>query len=294
MQMRFIFPAAAFMLLTGFGAARAADGVVEINQARALAGGVTASDDPGFPVTIDAPGSYVLTGPLEVASSTPGIQITANRVDLDLRGFTIEHSGTGTADLVTSAESGFHNVREVTIRNGTLLSAGNRGIFLGNFGNVIEVNVLGSGGHGIEISANALIRDSKIRFSAEGGIRAQSGARIIGNEVFGNGDSGISVQGTARVFRNVVNNNGGHGILANAPGFRIADNTVRANDISGISGQTDGLVVSNVARQNAIFGLDLGPGTGYRDNLLIGNQTDTVDEGIETGTNICDGDTVCP
>ena len=41
--------------------ALASDGVIEINQAKALAGGVTAFDGPGFPVTVTAPGSYILT-----------------------------------------------------------------------------------------------------------------------------------------------------------------------------------------------------------------------------------------
>ena len=42
----------------------AVDGVIEINQARALAGGVLGDairDPPGFPVTIDRSGSYRLT-----------------------------------------------------------------------------------------------------------------------------------------------------------------------------------------------------------------------------------------
>ena len=55
------------------GQALAVDGVIEINQARALAGGVTAGDSAGFPVTLSASGSYRLTGNLTVPSSTSGI-----------------------------------------------------------------------------------------------------------------------------------------------------------------------------------------------------------------------------
>ena len=39
------------------GQAYAVDGVIEINQARALAGGVTPGDTAGFPVTISVSGS---------------------------------------------------------------------------------------------------------------------------------------------------------------------------------------------------------------------------------------------
>ena len=52
-------------LLMTTSAAFAGDGVIEINAAAAAAGGVTATDTPGYPVTIDAPGSYRLTGNLK-------------------------------------------------------------------------------------------------------------------------------------------------------------------------------------------------------------------------------------
>ncbi|MEZ4352198.1 MAG: hypothetical protein R3F16_00865 [Myxococcota bacterium] len=69
--------------------ADASDGVIEINQTTALAGGVTSSDEPGFPVTLDAPGSYRLTGNLDVPNGTDGIEILASSVTLDLGGFRI-------------------------------------------------------------------------------------------------------------------------------------------------------------------------------------------------------------
>ena len=60
----------------------AVDGVIEINTAKALAGGVTTGDTPGFPVTISESGSYRLTGNLTVSggdpSTTSGIVVTAS------------------------------------------------------------------------------------------------------------------------------------------------------------------------------------------------------------------------
>src|SRR5436190_8539455 len=79
--------------------ARAVDGVIEINQKAALAGGVTAGDAPGFPVTIDASGSYRLTGNLSVDHKTTAIQVTAAAADveIDLNGFSILGPTTCTA-----------------------------------------------------------------------------------------------------------------------------------------------------------------------------------------------------
>src|SRR5438270_1570559 len=68
----------------------AVDGVVLIDQNRALAGNVTPGDAPGFPVTISVPGSYRLSGNLMVPDAhTSAISITADHVTIDLNGFSI-------------------------------------------------------------------------------------------------------------------------------------------------------------------------------------------------------------
>src|SRR2546421_12802591 len=68
----------------------ATDGVIEINQARALAGSVTPGDAAGFPVYISVSGSYRLTSNLTVPNeNTDGIDIGASEVTIDLNGFSI-------------------------------------------------------------------------------------------------------------------------------------------------------------------------------------------------------------
>src|SRR5947199_6672479 len=68
----------------------AVDGVVLIDQNRALAGGVTPGDAPGFPVTISLAGSYRLSGNLTVPNAnTTAISITSDNVTIDLNGFSI-------------------------------------------------------------------------------------------------------------------------------------------------------------------------------------------------------------
>ena len=47
----------------------AVDGVIEINDARARAGQVTPGDNAGYPVVINEPGSYRLTGNLELRTN---------------------------------------------------------------------------------------------------------------------------------------------------------------------------------------------------------------------------------
>jgi hypothetical protein len=67
----------------------AVDGVILIDQNKALAGNVTPGDGAGYPVILSLSGSYRLSGNLTVPVSATGIQITADGVSLDLNGFSI-------------------------------------------------------------------------------------------------------------------------------------------------------------------------------------------------------------
>ncbi len=99
----YLLPLNALLLLALAGPALAVDGVLEINQTAALAGGITEGvqcvDGPGFPVTLCTPGSYILTSDLVVPASTSGIVLVADDVSLDLNGFSI----TGPASCNTSS-----------------------------------------------------------------------------------------------------------------------------------------------------------------------------------------------
>jgi hypothetical protein len=81
--------AAAVILLAGNNSAYAVDGVVLIDQAKAMAGNVTPGDAPGFPITISLSGSYRLSGNVTVPSTEVGFSITAINVTIDLNGFSL-------------------------------------------------------------------------------------------------------------------------------------------------------------------------------------------------------------
>jgi hypothetical protein len=65
------------------------DGVILIDQNKALAGNVTLGDTPGFPVSITQSGSYRLDSNLLAPAGANGIEITASNVTIDLNGFSI-------------------------------------------------------------------------------------------------------------------------------------------------------------------------------------------------------------
>jgi hypothetical protein len=116
MKLRYLLTAAlaAFALVPLTAAA--VDGVILIDQNKALAGSVTPGDAPGFPVTITRPGSYRLSGNLTLPASANGIAITSDGVFLDLNGFTI--TGLGGATNGITDENVAHS--QITVRNGRI------------------------------------------------------------------------------------------------------------------------------------------------------------------------------
>jgi len=258
--------------------APAVDGVVEINQARALAGGVTAGDAAGFPVTIAAAGSYRLTGNLDVTGqATPedvtAIEITADSVSLDLNGFSILGPADCTGAPVQScsgAGSGFgvhcDGPDDVEVRNGVVHGMGFRGVSVtGRSARVLGVRTSHNGSSGIAVSCyGGSVVDSVARQNGGAGITVGAGVEracdVRDNEAYGNAGAGFDVNAPAGVLRgNNASTNGGDG-------FRFAVGasrwTIRAN--SAVENTLDGFHVicpsnlhGNVAGFNGGLAYDL-------------------------------------
>jgi hypothetical protein len=128
----------AALLATVAEPALAGDGVLEINQACVtLPGGCFAGDSSGFPVTLSQSGSYILTSDLQLPdTNTSGIQITADRVSLDMRGFGIRAPGTCVLTCPVSSctgglGKGIYTLgaggRTIAIKNGEIRGMGSHG-----------------------------------------------------------------------------------------------------------------------------------------------------------------------
>jgi hypothetical protein len=220
------------LAMTAAGPALAVDGVIEINQSRALAGSVTAGDFAGFPVQLNSPGSYRLTSNLNVSANYDGIQVNADDVTLDLNGFTITGGGGLSADGISIASH-----KNVELRNGTVRGFTRTGVFTNLFTQYV---------------------------------------RVIGVTAIGNVIAGIDLQGEGNIIDGCT-------ALNNGSGMRVFDGS---------------LVINSVARGNASFGLSLIGGSGYRSNVLTGNNggdaNPQVSGGLQLGPNVCGTDLVCP
>lgn len=239
----------------------AGGGVVEINQAAALAGGVTASDAPGFPVTIDVPGSYVLTGDLVLPdANTTGLQVVADDVRIDLAGFSIR----GVVSCTLGAEStdcapvgagvGIDGQGELTrVRDGVVRGMGDDGIRVAASARVEGVALTDNGGDGLETGLFARVRDVLAQRNGDDGIDLGSSSRILESQAFTNDRFGIRAGTNVVVDRVQAASNQGGGILG-------TDLTVTASTVSGNPG----------------MGIVWGSAAILRGNLLVGNTSNGI------------------
>lgn len=256
-----------FVVFLGFlKYADAADGVIEINQARVVAGGITASDTPGFPATLDAAGHYVLTGQLTVPDEdTHGIEVTAANVMIDLNGFSISGPVTCFGEFVTCTPVGIGNgvlarlgVDRTVIRNGIVKGMGRSGILVRT----------GSSVEDIEVTNNRLV-----------GIEAQSFATLKGNIANVNGGDGINVGAFSIVNGNTANENGHDGISAGEKST-VSNNITVSNRHDGILAENGSQVTLNTSGRNGQDGIDVGPNSTVARNLVTRNGDDGIQAGV--------------
>lgn len=233
------------IFLTGFltcftGTAFAVDGVVLIDQARALAGNVTPGDAPGFPVTLTQPGSYRLSGNLTVPSQTDGIVIQSNEITIDLNGFRISAPAPATeADFAGITDKGV-TYRSILIRNGAMT----------NFGVVMFSS------HQVEVRE---MRISKAHFAIQ--VRGD-GAVISKNNVDGN-FIGLRIEGDDAIISDNIATRNYIGILSSTPfAALITGNNTSFNSHSGINVGCPSNVVGNMAANNGLHNIFLGPNPG--------------------------------
>ena len=227
----------------------AVDGVILIDQNKALAGNVTPGDAPGFPVSITRSGSYRLSSDLVVADAdTTAIDITgaAGRVTVDLNGFSIlgpvTCTGSSAGNPVTTClpvpsspsifgpGTGVRSLadRSLTIRNGTISGMGRHGIFISGapMARVEGVTVMGNGQYGI-FGGLATVVDNIVEGNLLDGIVFNQGL-VRGNNVRRNGGNGIAGTGIGGLISgNNIYRNGGHALksISNSPySFNNLDN----------------------------------------------------------------------
>lgn len=202
--------------------------VIAIDQARAEAGNVTPGDAAGFPITITQPGSYQLTGNLNLASpQVNAIEILADDVTIDLNGHTISAPMTCSGALSSWTCSVIgpqgHGILAVnhsysTVRNGHVRGF-RHGVYLQQQALVENLGVRHTWSSGIRVGSHGLVQGNTVSY-AHYGIEVGGGGTVRGNAIAAIGNSGVwSTQGSL-VLGNRIASVGGWGVLTSGGGVR--------------------------------------------------------------------------
>jgi len=214
---------------------RTIDGVVIITQADALAGGVTAGDTPGYPITISASGSYRLGGPLTVTTNqADGFVVTAPLVTLDFNRFALDGGGIGSNGVEGTQ-------RSLSVYQGTIRNFDETGIeSLSTELIVSDMRIADIGKHFVSVlgldGGRGIVRDSVFQTSFQDGVSCQSGGCLIQHNVVSDtfmAGIWIGTSPPAVVYENVVSRARLGGIYVSGDRAGLGRNTLVENTSGG-------------------------------------------------------------
>ena len=152
--------------------------------------------------------------------------------------------------------------------------------------------------HTFDVGGYASIRDNSVVANDLNGISAGTSSVVAGNAVGSSGLVGIEVGDGGVVSDNTVYGSGADGITAGT-GSTIRGNSVYDN---GSNSSHDGVhctlgcrVQDNAIRGGTGLGLRFDSNSsGYSGNTIGANARGTVENGRDTGGNVCGTSTTCP
>jgi hypothetical protein len=270
--------------------ALAVDGVVLINQDRALAGNVTPGDPPGFPVRITRSGSYRLSSNLTVPDpDTTAISVTVNDVTIDLNGFRIKGPTSCSGTPLTCSSPGVgrginaENRRNVAVTNGAIVGMGETAIVTGPEARIDRVAARSNGGQGVFAGPDSVVTNSTAARNGGSGIIASNGSTVTASTASENAQYGVFVGTGATVTASAARGNGIGGI-GSTSGAAIVASATTANASVGISAGSGSTLFANAASLNLKDGIRTGQGATVMANTASENAgTGDFDSGITAG-----------
>ncbi len=210
-------------------------------------------------------GSYYLTANFQVPSGLVGIEIAQSDVAIDLNGFTIAGLLNTSSDGI--AVSSVIARRNITIRNGSIVTCGGAGINLTS-------------------SSHNAVEHIHVRGNTGDGIRSGDCSRVIDCSALDNGGKGILTGQNAIVENCIAQGSGGNGIIGCVARF---------NTQNGITAFNYSMIIGNNCRSHTkAAGIQFaGPDNRVEDNNCIDNATGILatEGGNYIARNTCSGNT---
>lgn len=245
-------------------------------EPRIVISAVNTPGDSDSVYRITQPGSYYLTGNVDAPNDFAAIEVTTDNVTIDLNGFTVMRSASGTSNRsLIRFESNF--VQNTRVRNGTVQNAGLHGIELGTGARVEQVHIVEPGARGITAFAYCTVLDCRIDNPGTQGVNVQSSSVVQRTNVSSSGAEGIYCSGPVLVSDCAVAYAGDVGIHAQNQST-VERCTVTGGASWGISAALNSL--SQVFRNNTVY-MNAGGGIRvYHRARVEGNQCESTGSAV--------------
>ena len=256
---------------------------------------VNAVNTPGnlpnaYSFVISQPGSYYLTTNLVGVSGKNGIEITANNVTLDLKGFALQLQGGSPSPLGENGIDIPGAQTNITVRNGTISGWGFCDVSSASssMNLVLERLNVSDSFLGISIAAG-MVRDCNSQNTASGGIDVFVSGSVSGCSAQNNG-AGYGIQAVSgNVSGCTADNNNGNGIYVS--GGNVSGCTADNNNGTGIY-DWGGTVTGCSVQGNNGYGISVWPGSVVTGCNVKGNLSSGIyvmGSGSEIIGNTCNG-----
>jgi parallel beta-helix repeat protein len=244
---------------------------------------------------ITQPGSYYLTGNINVATAQSAIEIASSNVTLDLGGFAIIGGDVGINGV--NVPDGM--LRAVAIRNGTVSGFTASGVYaafatsvslrdltvtacqvgarIGGNARIKDCTFVENAGAGMIMTADGTVESSVFNDNGTYGLSGQNGITVRGSTFNDNVDRGLSLLFNSLVVDCVAKNNESHGFWLQGGGV-ISNCQASSNTGAGIYLNGEGSAVNNTVHTNGRGIVAAGSASRIDSNHVTFNTT----SGIQT------------
>jgi parallel beta-helix repeat protein len=290
--------ALAALLLLGIGA---------ISPAAHAAGTISAC-----PTTITSAGKWTVTTNITAKAGVNCITVAADRVVIDLQGYTVTGSGFSSGVISDGARNniivangtiiGFNqainlcpaNCSYVTVSNVTVMNTGYSGIDIsGDYGVVTDSQANSNGTYGIYFYGKYnTVYNTPSNNNGRYGIaflQSSSNNTVSNSPAYGNGVDGMIFAGSNNtVINSQAVGNGQHGMNFDVGNNTITDSQANNNKADGILiGGSENLLTGNVANSNGSVGISVVCPSNLYGNNANGNPGGNI---VTSGTPGCAGE----
>jgi parallel beta-helix repeat protein len=241
----------------------------------------TTPGDADSTFRISQPGSYYLTGNVVGLAGRHGIEIAASSVTLDLGGFTVDGtaSGSGGFDGIRTSSSGF---RSISIVNGIVSSWDGDGIDISTFpaeqSLVERIHARENIGTGIRVGGSSIVDRCTATLNAANGLNSGASCTITNCTVSANGETGFLLASSNLVSGCTARLNGGNGFSISFDGT-IRDCVAVSNTLNGMTASYSS-ILDCTTNLNRLNGIAANTACLVRGNTCSSNGVSTASAGI--------------